>query len=42
MKAVNGFCYLDENLNSSGCCEAAVNARVRIDWVDLENAKSCY
>ena len=27
---VNGFCYLRDRLNSSGCCEAAVTAKVRI------------
>ena len=32
-KTVNGFCYLGDRLNSSGGCEAAVAARVRISWV---------
>ena len=30
---MNGFCYLGDRLNSSGCCEAAVTARVRMGWV---------
>ena len=33
VKTVNGFCYLGDKLNSSGGCEAAVTARVRIGWV---------
>ena len=33
METVNGFCYLGDRLNSSGGCEAAVTARVRIGWV---------
>ena len=33
VKTVNGFCYLGARLNGSGGCEAAVTARVRIDWV---------
>ena len=33
VERVNGFCYLKNRLNSSGDCEAAVMARVRIDWV---------
>ena len=28
-----GFCYLGDRLNSSGGCESAVTARVRIGWV---------
>ena len=32
VEAVNGFCYLGNRLNSSGGCEAAVTARVRIGW----------
>ena len=30
VETVNGFCYLGNRLNSSGGCEAAVTARVRI------------
>ena len=33
VETVNGFCYLGDRLNSSGGCEAAVTARVRIGWV---------
>ena len=33
MKTVNGFCCLGGRLNSSGGCEVAVTARVRIGWV---------
>ena len=33
VETVNGFCYLRDRLNSSGGCEAAVTARVRIGWV---------
>ena len=33
METVNGFCYLEDRLNSSGGCEAAVTARVRTGWV---------
>ena len=33
VETVNGFCYMGDRLNSSGGCEAAVTARVRIDWV---------
>ena len=33
VETVNGFCYLGDRLNASGGCEAAVTARVRIDWV---------
>ena len=33
MDTVNGFCYLGDRLNASGVCEAAVTARVTIDWV---------
>ena len=32
-ETVNGFCYLGDKLKSSGRCEAAVTARVRIGWV---------
>ena len=32
VETVNGFCYLGDRLNASGGCEAAVTARVRIDW----------
>ena len=30
---MNRFCCLQSRLNSSGGCEAAVTARVRIGWV---------
>ena len=33
VETVNGFCYLRDKLNSSGGCEAAVTARLRIGWV---------
>ena len=33
VETVNGFCYLRDRLNSSGGCEAAVTARVRIGWI---------
>ena len=33
VEAVNGFCYLRLRLITSGGCEAAVAARVRIDWL---------
>ena len=33
VKTVNRLCYLEGKLNSSGGCEAAVTARVRIGWV---------
>ena len=33
VETVNGFCYLEDRLNASGGCEAAVTARVRIGWV---------
>ena len=29
VETVNKFCYLEERLNSSGGCEAAVTAKVR-------------
>ena len=32
LETVNGFCYLGDRLNSSGGCEVAVTARVKIDW----------
>ena len=33
VETVNGFCYLGDRPNSSGDCEAAVAARIRIGWV---------
>ena len=33
METVNGLCCLEDRLNSSGGCEAAVTAKVRIGWV---------
>ena len=42
VETVKGFCYLGDRLNASGGCETAVTARVRIGWINLENAESCY
>ena len=36
VETVNGFCYLEDRLNSSGGCKAAVTAIVRIGWVRFE------
>ena len=33
VEKMNGFCCLGDRLNASGGCEAAITARVRIDWV---------
>ena len=33
VETMNRFCYLGDSLNSSGGCEAAVTARVRVGWV---------
>ena len=33
VETVNGFCYLEDRLNASGGCKAAVTSRVRINWV---------
>ena len=33
VEIANGFCYLEDRLNASSGCEAAVTARVRIGWV---------
>ena len=33
VETVNGFLLFGRQTNSSGGCEAAVTARVRIDWV---------
>ena len=33
VETVNEFCFLRDRLNASGGCEAAVTARVRINWV---------
>ena len=33
VETMNGFCYLGDQLNCSGSCNAAVTARVRIGWV---------
>ena len=30
VETANGFCYLGDRINSSGSCETAVTARVRI------------
>ena len=40
VETVNGFCYLGDRLNSSGGCEAAVTARVRIGWVRFRDVES--
>ena len=37
VKTVNGFCDLGDRLNTSGGCEAAVTARVRIGWGNVES-----
>ena len=29
---VKGFCYLGDRLNARGGCEAAVTARIRLEW----------
>ena len=42
VETVKGFCYLGDRLNASGGCETAVTSRVRIGWINLENAESCY
>ena len=36
---VNGFCYLGDRLNSSGGCEVAVTAEVRIGWVRFKKCR---
>ena len=33
VKRVNGFCCLRDRLNSSGGCEVAVTAAIRVGWV---------
>ena len=33
VETLNGLFYLEDRLNASDCCEAAVTARVRISWV---------
>ena len=33
VETVNGLWYLEDRLNASGGCEAAVTARVRIGWI---------
>ena len=33
VETVNGFCYLGDRLNTSGGCEVAATARVKISWV---------
>ena len=35
METVNGLWYLEDRLNASGGCEAAVTARVRIGWIQF-------
>ena len=32
VETVKGFCYLDDRLNASGGCKAAVTARTRVGW----------
>ena len=36
---MNGFCYLEDRLNASGSCEAAVTARVGTGWVRFRECK---
>ena len=36
VETVRGFCYLEEKVNASGGCEAAVTARARIGWVKFK------
>ena len=36
VETVKGFCYLGDRVNASGGCEAAVTARVRIEWVKFK------
>ena len=33
VETVRGSCYLEDTVNASGGCEAAVTARARIGWV---------
>ena len=39
VETVQGFCYLGIRLNSSGSCEAAVTARVRIGWIRFRECR---
>ena len=33
VETVNEFCYLEDKMKTSGGCEAAVTARMRIGWI---------
>ena len=35
VEMVRGFCYLGDEVNAGGGCEAAVTARARISWVNF-------
>ena len=37
VKTVNEFCYLEDKLKTSGGCEAAVSARMRIGWIKFRD-----
>ena len=37
-ETVNRFCYLGDRLNTSGGCEVAVTARIRISWVRFKES----
>ena len=39
VETVNGFCYFGDRLHSSGGCEAAVTARVKIGWVRFKESR---
>ena len=36
VETVNEFCYLGDKLKTSGGCDAAVTARMRIGWIKFE------
>ena len=37
---MKNFCYLGDRLNASGGSKAALTARTRIGWINLENVGS--
>ena len=39
METVKGFCYLNDRLNASGGCEAAVTAKTRLAWKKLKECR---
>ena len=39
VETVNGFCYLGDRIYASGGSEAAVTARIRIDWVGFRECR---